>query len=118
MQNQKCEQCGGELEFRTKGSVQGYFCKTCDWALVTTFIPDIQLDETIYKVTIADGDYRNKSQIKAVAEISNINFLSAQKLLRQRNVMIFQGEAPRVLKVRDTLNAVSLTYDIQPPFPY
>ena len=118
MQNEKCEQCGGALEFRKNGSVQGYFCKGCDWALVTTFIPDIQLDETQYTIAVSGGDYHNELHIKAVADASQINFLSARKLLQQVNPEVFKGEATKVIKVRESLSSAGLICNINPPFSY
>ena len=118
MQPSKCEVCGGEVEFRQEGSTQGYFCKCCDWALVTTYIPQIQLDETTYEVFVTGGDYRNEQQVKAVSTASGLNFLAARKLLQLERSMVFQGEAAKVKEIRETLANVGLHLEISPEFPY
>lgn len=118
MQPEKCEACGGEVEFRREGSTQGYYCKRCGWAVVTTYIPPIELDETKYQVRIADANYQDEKQVKAVSSVSGLNFLQARKLLQQKNPVVFEGEAPKVLKARDALIMAGLHCDISPPFSY
>jgi hypothetical protein len=116
MQPKICEVCGGEVEFRREGSVQGFFCKSCDWSLVTTYIPEIELDETVYQVYVSDSNFRDEHQVRAVSEISGLNFLSVRKLLQQEHPMVFEGAAPKVLQALAMLEAVRLRYEIQPPF--
>lgn len=44
----KCEKCGGEIEYRRVDRVHCCFCKNCDWNLVTTYLPE--LDENTYSI--------------------------------------------------------------------
>ena len=118
MKPESCEKCGGEVEYRREGSVEGAFCKNCDWSVVTTYIPPIQLDETPYEVRVANGDPHNESHIKAVAHASGVNFLSARNLLQQASPLVFKGEASKVVELRRALQAAGLNIDIRPPFPY
>jgi hypothetical protein len=118
MRPEKCEACGGEVEFRREGSVQGYYCKHCDWAVVTTYISPIELDETKYQVRVGDANYQDEKQVKAVSFVSGLNFLQAGQLLQQKDPIVFEGEAPKVLKARDALVAVGLHCDKSPPFKY
>ena len=118
MKPETCEKCGGELEYRQEGSVQGLFCKNCDWAVVTTAIPAVLQDDTPYEVRLAGGDPRNESHIKAVAQVSGVNFLSARTLLQQPDPLVFKGEAAKVVEIRRALQGAGLKYDIRPPFPY
>ena len=118
MKPDKCESCGGELEFRREGSVQGLYCKNCDWALVTTYIAPIELDETKYKIRIAGANYTDEKQVKAVSTVSCLNFIQTRKLLQQENPIVFEGVAPNVMKARDALIAAGLYCDISPPFNY
>jgi hypothetical protein len=118
MRPERCEKCGGELEFRVEGSVEGFFCKSCDWAVVTTHIPQIQLDETPYEVRVTNGDYHDERHVKAVAEASGVNFLAARNLLKETSPLVFKGEATQVAKIRRALETVGLTPDIRPPFPW
>jgi hypothetical protein len=118
MQPTKCEACGGEVEFRREGSVQGFYCKDCDWAVVTTYIPKIELDETKYQVRVSGGDFHNEEQVRAVSAVSGLNFIAARKLLQQENSLVFEGEAPKVLEVRNKLADAGLRPEISPQFSY
>lgn len=114
----RCEVCGGDLVFRREGGTQGYFCKSCDWAVVTTYIPDIQLDETLYEVFVIGGDYQNGQQVKAVAAVSGLNFLAARQLLKIQRSMVFKGKAVKVKEIRGILADAGLSFEIFPEFPY
>ena len=117
MASERCEKCGGEVEFRQEGSVQGLFCKSCDWSVVTTYIPAIQLDETDYEVRVKGGDFRNEAHVKAVAEVSGRNFLGARKLLQESEPLVYKGKAPEVARAQEVLAAAGVAIQILPPFP-
>ena len=114
----RCELCGGELEFRQQGSVQGYFCKECDWSVVTTATPRMLTDKTLYKVLVTNGDHHDKRQIIAVAKVAGVNFLTARKLLQQKEVVVLSGEAVKVFKVVKILSSAGLVCNTIPSFPY
>lgn len=118
MQPNTCEACGQKVEFRREGSTQGLFCTNCDWALVTTYIPQIELDETLYSVRISGTDLHDKNHIRAVSAVTGLNFIAARKLLQQDRPLVFEGKAPKVLEVRDTLASAGLSYLITPRFDY
>lgn len=117
MQPTKCEVCGGEVELRREGAVQGFYCKTCDWAVVTTYIPKIDLDETTYGLRAIGGDFHNESQVRAVAQVSGLNFIGARKLLQQDAPLVLEAMAPQILAAKMRLNEVGLLAEISPPFP-
>lgn len=118
MQPTKCEACGSGLEFRRESSTQGFYCKNCDWSLVTTYIPPIDVDDTVYCVRLSGGDFHNEAQIRAVAAASSLNFIAARKLLQQENPMVFEGDAPKVKQIRDSLINAGLEPEIFPQFKY
>jgi hypothetical protein len=118
MASERCEKCGGELEYRREGSVQGLYCKQCGWQVVTTYIPEIEVDETDYEVRARGGDFHNEAHVKAVADVSGRNFLGARKLLQESEPLVFRGKAPGVARVREVLGAAGIAYRIAPPFPY
>jgi hypothetical protein len=118
MASERCEKCGGEMEFRQEGSVQGLFCKNCDWYLVTTHIPAIQLDETDYEVRATGGDFHNEAHVKAVAEVSGRNFLGARKLLQESEPLVYRGKAPEVARAHGVLTTAGVGVQILPPFPH
>jgi hypothetical protein len=117
MTAERCTRCGGDMESRREGSAQGLFCKSCDWSVVTTRIPAILLDETIYEVRLMGGDFRNDTHIKAVAEASGQNFLGARKQLQEREPLVYKGHAPEVARAAAVLTAAGMSVQITPPFP-
>lgn len=113
-----CEKCGGKMEMRREGSTQGLFCTQCDWSMVTTHIPEIRLDTTLYEVSACDGDFDNASHVKTVAQLSGVNFLAARKLLQREFPVVFKGVAADVLNVRETLTKAGITSKVAPEFPW
>lgn len=119
MQNTVCPKCGGDLEFRQKKNVQGFYCKRCDWAVVTTYISQADLDETIYTIRIVTANRHDPKQIRILSEISGLNFITIKKRLTNENYpVIFQGKATQVIQVRNKLTAAGLVFEISPSFPY
>lgn len=117
MTAERCTQCGGDMAFRREGSTQGLFCKHCDLSVVTTYIPAMLLDETIYEVRATGGDFRNETHVKAVAELSGRNFLGARKLLQEREPLVYKGKAPAVARAEAVLTAAGIGIQIEPDFP-
>jgi hypothetical protein len=111
-----CPQCGGPTEVRQKGFTRGLYCTRCDWAVVHTEIPQINLDTTLYEVRIRDGDYGNREHVKVVADISGVNFLEARRLLQQREPVVFRGQAIDVVPVRESLKSAGILFTISPEF--
>lgn len=118
MTAERCTQCGSDMEARREGSTQGLFCKNCDWAVVTTYIPALLLDETIYEVRATGGDFHKNAHVKAVAEVSGRNFLGARKLLQEREPLVYTGKAPEVARAEAVLTAADIGIQITPPFPH
>jgi hypothetical protein len=113
-----CPQCRGvALGFR-EGRTDGIRCTQCNWSVAATYTPPIQLDRTIYEVRIERGDYRDPGQIKAIANVTGGNFLSARDLLKVSQPIVCSGDAQRVLQVRDSLLAAGVVVAIQPEFPW
>jgi len=115
--NEVCESCGALVEARREGSVQGVFCTRCDWAVVTTWLPEILRDETLYEVKVVAGDYKNEKHIKAIAKLKELNFLAARKLLQtESSFVVFNGKAAQLVDVRGVLISACMEYVIRPEF--
>uniref|UniRef100_UPI0013CEA310 hypothetical protein n=2 Tax=Moraxellaceae TaxID=468 RepID=UPI0013CEA310 len=53
--SETCELCGGKLKSLILGNLSGLFCDNCQkWAVVTTYIPQINLDENLYKIYLVN----------------------------------------------------------------
>ena len=48
----KCEQCNSEMIFKINKGTQGWYCPQCNWNLVTSYIEDLNIDETEYSLYI------------------------------------------------------------------
>jgi len=114
----KCEECGADTEFRVEGSTQGFFCTQCDWALVTTRIPEIAQDIVKYKLYLLSADPHNNDQIKVISEVANINYLQARKMAQEERPLVIQDEALVIDKARKYFEEVSIQYEIEPHYPY
>lgn len=117
MSSLACEVCGGRLEVFNEGSAQGLKCVNCEWSLVTTQIPEIRVDEQEYDVR-CDGDFKSVAHIKAVAEVSGLNFLEAREALKGGHFVVFSGQAVDVLRVKEILGSVGVWYSIEPDFKW
>lgn len=113
-----CENCGTATEYSLEGSTACWRCPNCGWSVVTTSIPEIELDETKYSVFVTASDYKNKEQVKAVSEVSGKNFLEARKAMQEERVLILQEEAVTVAKARDLLQKSGVGFEIEPKFPF
>lgn len=116
--NRVCEECGSPLEVRAEGSTQGLYCTKCDWAVVTTGMPEIRRDTAIYEVFVTGGNFKDEQQVKVISEVSGENFLAARKLLQMPGKTVFRGRAAKVVEVRDALEKAGIHYKIEPMFKY
>jgi hypothetical protein len=114
----RCERCGGTAVYRVEGSTQGYYCTACDWAVVTSFIPAIKKDTTLYDLRIHGGDHHSKPQIRTVAQVGGINVVEARKLLQQPAALVMRGMAEQIQHARTALSETGLTVVITPEFPW
>ena len=114
-----CEKCGSNLEQYKKGSTGGVICSKCNWGVVTTEMPEINLDFNIYEVFIRNGDCNNKSHIQTVSSIKGINFLKARNIILDEKLpLVFKGEAKEVVGVREKIKLAGMECVIKPGFPW
>jgi len=83
-------------------------------AYVTTFISEIKRDMTKYEVRISGGDAHNEQQVKAIATISGVNFVTARKLLQEPESAVFKGHAVKAIEIRDALEKLELHTELHP----
>ena len=43
-----CEKCNGKMNWSAEGATQGWRCPVCGRNIITTYIEDIESDETEY----------------------------------------------------------------------
>ena len=113
-----CEKCGGALEFQIDNNVQGMFCAKCNFSVVTTYIPEIDADESAYEIRLQAPLSADRNNIRIVAEISGFNFLQAKAALQTEGILIFRGKATEVSRAKEKLLVAGITHSISPFFPY
>ena len=106
------------MELRKQGSSQGLFCTKCDWAVVTTYFPDIVRDTTNYHIYLINGNPHDATHIKMVADITKLNYIKSKALLMSESPEIFVGRAVDIIELRDRLNQAGLFTDISPDFTW
>ena len=106
------------MELRRTESTQGMFCKNCDWAVVSTFIPEIRRDIVEYELRVLGGDKHNYSHVRAVSSVMGVNFLEAREILENSRDAVFSGRAVDVLRVKKILDSSGVKYGINPYFIY
>ena len=68
-----CKKCGGEMVPTVEGSVQGLKCSQCgEWDYVTTYLPEIYSDKTIYSVFLQPNSPATMQTIKNIATVGKL----------------------------------------------
>lgn len=102
----KCEKCGGDIEYRQTDSVQGWFCKNCDWSIVATCVPE--LDEDTYCIYVLGVNYMDSKHISAISRACGKNYLALSRLLQQEKPKVLEGDASQILKAKSILESAGL----------
>lgn len=67
-----CEKCKGKMNWSIEGATQGWRCPMCGWNIITTYIEDIDRDETEYSLYI-----KNVTEV----DVEKKNLLQKQLML-------------------------------------
>ena len=114
-----CQKCGGEMVPTVEGSVQGLKCSQCgEWDYVTTYLPEIYSDKTIYSVFLQPNNPATMQMIKNIAAVANCNFIKAKELLCTTGQKILEGTAQTILEAVGKLKSAGIRYVISPDFKY
>ena len=117
--NNICKKCGGEMIPVIEDSVQGLKCIQCgEWGYMTTYIAEIQTDNTIYSIYLLLDNPITLQTVKSVALVSGCNYLKAKELMSKINSKILEGTVETVLKAVDILKMSGIKYKIFPDFKY
>jgi hypothetical protein len=113
----KCEKCGADmLEYR-EGHSFGYTCSNCGWGLAASFFEPYETDTTRYSIVIQENE-ATRAAIKAISDVSGVNFLQANKLLKMPEAIMFEGRAVEILEKKKVLVENNIYFKITPDFPY
>ena len=114
----KCEKCGAEMIPLDPNKPIGMECPECGWGWVTSYIEPKYEDETVYSITLEQGNDINKTILKAISQIKNCNFIEAKNLIENPNKALTEGRAMEIDKVVQILEQASVKYSIELEWPY
>lgn len=112
-----CDKCKEKPISKIVGSNSGLYCKSCnEWVVVTTYIPDKLVDPTNYKIQLFLNSLPEKSQLKFLSKISQLNFLQLKQKINNGEPIIYVGQAQKISEILE--NIEDTKYVITPNFPY
>lgn len=117
MVNIKCEKCEHEMVKYETATCEGLRCPNCGWNIVTTKMEPIDLDETIYVVSIQEILNPTKNEIKEVSKALNVNYLLASKFLKEGKAN-FDGKARDIIEKLKEMSDNGIHFSVTPKFPY
>ena len=117
MENIKCEKCGHTMVEYETDTCEGMRCPNCGWGWITTKHDSIDLDESVYNVSIDCDPKPSKEQLKVLSNVLNANYLVVNKLLKEGNLS-FNGNASEVKDKLKKLQDAGISFSISPDFPY
>jgi len=112
-----CEKCNTEMNYFQNGQSHGWTCPNCDNGLVTSYIDDMQLDETVYEVTLLPNNNPSTADLKILSKISGLNILESKKLAAEGGELI-KGQAHKISDSINQIKDTDLSYNISPDYPY
>lgn len=106
------------MNWSIEGATQGWRCPMCGWNIITTYIEDIDRDETEYSLYIKNVTEVDAEKIKFVAKTANVNFVIAKQMLEKREVCILKAKAPKIKLVITKLQELGIDFNVNPSFNY
>ena len=113
----RCEKCDSEMNYFQENQTCGWTCPQCGNSIATTYVSDLQLDETLYTLTLKPTDSASASDLKMLSKLSGLSILEARRLAFNGGT-ITTGKAKLVKEYRDKIELTGLKYDISPEFKY
>lgn len=112
-----CEKCNTEMNYFQNGQSQGWTCSNCGNGLVTSCIDDMQLDETVYEVTLLPNNSPSTADLKILSKISVLNILDSKKLATQGGHLV-KVRAHIIADAIHQIKSTALSISISPNYPY
>ena len=113
-----CEKCRQNMNWCVEGSTQVWRCPACGWNIVTSYIDDIDHDDTVYSLYISCSSEVDKRIIKLVSKIANVNFVTAKQMLKEKKICILRAKAPKIKDAIEDLQELGICYNVSPSFDY
>ena len=118
MENENiCPNCGHPLRIKREYPSFALICDHCGWEVATTTWDPIDLDETEYAISIADGTVPDKKTLSLVSRMTGLNFIASKKLIESRGIL-WSGKARDAQEKIAFLKEQEISFTITPEFPY
>ena len=112
----KCPKCNSNVKTTIDGRNNIVKCEKCDYEVVTTYFFSIELDETLYKLTVLVNN-GTINQVKALSKSFGYNFVESKKILIEGNY-IYEALASNIMDKKKFLDDANILYKIEPEFRY
>lgn len=106
------------MNWSIEGATQGWRCPVCGWNIITTYIEEINTDETEYSLYIKKVTEIDAEKIKFVAKTANVNFVIAKQMLEKKEACILKAKAPKIKSVIAKLQELNIDFSVNPSFKY
>lgn len=113
-----CEKCKEKMNWSIEGATQGWRCPVCGWNILTTYIDEINTDETEYSLYIKKVTETDAEKIKFVAKIANVNYVIAKQMLEKKESCILKAKAFKIKSVIAKLQELNIDFSVKPSFKY
>ena len=106
------------MNWSIEGATQGWRCPVCGWNIITTYIEEINTDETEYSLYIKKVTEIDAEKIKFVAKTANVNFVIAKQMLEKKEACILKAKAPKIKSAIAKLQELDIDFSVKPSFKY
>ena len=106
------------MNWSIEGATQGWRCPMCGWNIITTYIEDIDRDETEYSLYIKNVTEVDVEKIKFVAKTANVNFVIENQIIEKREVFILKANSNKIKTLITKLQELGIDFNVNPSFNY
>lgn len=106
------------MNWSIEGATQGWRCPACGWNIITTYVDEINVDETEYSLYIRNVQEIDKEKIKFIAKTANVNFVIAKQMLQETEVCILKAKAPDIKVIIAKLQELNIDFNVSPMFKF
>ena len=114
----KCPECNTDLIIKHHESTLTATCPKCGWGVARTYFPPIRRDETEYEVFILQNLSPEPIHYKTLSRLTGKNYIELKKLLSDKEFVLFEGRATKVLPIKEQLEKGGIEFRIAPDFDY
>lgn len=112
-----CPECGAEMNETYDKPSLVLDCPKCGCKIATTKWDSIDLDETVYTISLEKIDCPSLENIKFISSLTGENYLKTKEELIKGNI-VFKHNAVEMKEKKKLIEDNNIKYHISPEFPY